>query len=207
MTAIHPLGLRERKKAKTTTDLIDAAYALFIEKGLSGVTAEGIAERAGVSRRTFFNYFPTTEAALTRGISDSLIDLLTVGLASRPADESVLDSFEAIASGGNDPDFLRRIAQLGAAGASDPAAKEILHAANLDWMAWFIDFLRTRVGGDPFDATHLATAICAAAQAAIITWAERNDADLSPDSVNDFRVLLLRSVHHVRRGFDETPSA
>jgi AcrR family transcriptional regulator len=121
VTAIHPLGLRERKKAKTTTDLIDAAYALFIEKGLSGVTAEGIAERAGVSRRTFFNYFPTTEAALTRGISDSLIDLLTVGLASRPADESVLDSFEAIASGGNDPDFLRRIAQLGAAGASDPA--------------------------------------------------------------------------------------
>jgi hypothetical protein len=28
-----------------------------------------------------------------------------------------------------------------------------------------------------------------------------------PESVNDFRVLLLRSVHHVRRGFDETPTA
>lgn len=50
-------GLRERKKADTRRALSDAALHLAFERGIHNVTREAIAERAGVSLRTFNNYF------------------------------------------------------------------------------------------------------------------------------------------------------
>ncbi|RII14182.1 Transcriptional regulator, TetR family [Streptomyces sp. YIM 130001] len=40
---------------------------LVLEHGLAGVTVEDIAEAAGISRRTFFNYFPSKKAAVIPG--------------------------------------------------------------------------------------------------------------------------------------------
>lgn len=50
-------GLRERKKADTRRALSDAALHLAFERGIDNVTREAIAGRAGVSLRTFNNYF------------------------------------------------------------------------------------------------------------------------------------------------------
>jgi len=55
----RPLGLRERKKLDTRKALSDAAVALMYERGPDSVVREDIAERAGVSLRTFSNYFAT----------------------------------------------------------------------------------------------------------------------------------------------------
>ncbi len=57
-------GLRERKRSETRLALEAAALDLAIEVGLDSLTVEQIAERANVSRRTFFNYFATKEDAL-----------------------------------------------------------------------------------------------------------------------------------------------
>ena len=57
MDTESPLGLRERKKLDTRRALSDAALALAFECGVENVTREAIAERAGVSLRTFSNYF------------------------------------------------------------------------------------------------------------------------------------------------------
>jgi AcrR family transcriptional regulator len=58
------LGLRERRKRATRQALSQAALTLVAEHGLEHVTVETISEAAGVSERTFFNYFATKEDAL-----------------------------------------------------------------------------------------------------------------------------------------------
>ena len=58
------LGLRERKKRDSRIAMHRAALELVLEHGLAGVTVEAIAQRAGVSTRTFFNHWTTKESAI-----------------------------------------------------------------------------------------------------------------------------------------------
>lgn len=64
------LGLREQKKRQTRMAMHRAALELVVEHGLSAVTAQMIAERAGVSTRTFFNHWATKESAILGVIGD-----------------------------------------------------------------------------------------------------------------------------------------
>ncbi|WP_159792441.1 TetR/AcrR family transcriptional regulator [Puerhibacterium puerhi] len=63
MTTATP-GLRERQKQARADAIVDAAQRLVLAHGLDAVTVEAIAEEAGVSPRTFFNYFDTKDAAV-----------------------------------------------------------------------------------------------------------------------------------------------
>ncbi|MBW0115847.1 TetR/AcrR family transcriptional regulator [Pseudonocardia abyssalis] len=63
---------RERRKQATRRALRSAVLELGLTHGLAEVTVEEIAARAGVSPRTFFNYFATKEDA-------ALLDLFTIG--------------------------------------------------------------------------------------------------------------------------------
>lgn len=54
---------RERNKRATRQALRTATLELALERGLDAVPIEEIARRAGVSTRTFFNYFDTKEDA------------------------------------------------------------------------------------------------------------------------------------------------
>jgi len=57
-------GLRERQKRARREALIDATHRLVAEHGLDAVTVEAICDEAGVSTRTFFNYFETKDDAV-----------------------------------------------------------------------------------------------------------------------------------------------
>lgn len=59
--------LRDARKSRTRKALRDAALHLFAAQGYDATSTEEISERAGVSARTFFRYFPTKEAVLFAG--------------------------------------------------------------------------------------------------------------------------------------------
>lgn len=65
-------GLRERKRTATTLAIITAARTLTAARGVSGFTVEELCEEVGISRRTFFNYFPAKEDAILGSPADEI---------------------------------------------------------------------------------------------------------------------------------------
>jgi AcrR family transcriptional regulator len=57
-------GMRERKKLATREALSAAALRLALEHGPQNVRVDDIAEAAGVSPRTYNNYFSSREEAI-----------------------------------------------------------------------------------------------------------------------------------------------
>ena len=75
--------------------LVQAAVDLFTEQGYDATTVAQIAERAGVTRSTFFRHFSDKREVLVAG-QETLSRLLAEGIAAAPPDASPL---EAIAAG------------------------------------------------------------------------------------------------------------
>jgi AcrR family transcriptional regulator len=99
-------GLRERKKAATRQSLYDAAVRLATEHGLDRITVEAIADEAGVSRRTFSNYFGSKEEALMYGDFCRMRSLVDT-LRARPVGESPWAALTASAA-----EFNRQLGHL-----------------------------------------------------------------------------------------------
>jgi AcrR family transcriptional regulator len=81
----NPMGLRERRRRQTSADIRDAAVRLAGDRGFDKVTIEEICAEAGISPRTFFNYFPTKESAIAYGPSDLPAELAEEFVAAGPA--------------------------------------------------------------------------------------------------------------------------
>nr|WP_146077666.1 TetR family transcriptional regulator [Clavibacter michiganensis] len=58
------VGLRERKRRATSRSIQFTVLELAAERGLEQVTVDEISRIANISPRTFFNYFPSKEAAM-----------------------------------------------------------------------------------------------------------------------------------------------
>jgi AcrR family transcriptional regulator len=96
------MGLRERKRQQTRQQLISAAMRLFEEKGYDRTTVAEIASAAGVSTKTFFNYFASKDEVLfphlsrridaavalieQRGSHDQMADVLVAAMQHMLAD-------------------------------------------------------------------------------------------------------------------------
>ncbi|HEY1278936.1 MAG TPA: TetR family transcriptional regulator [Acidimicrobiales bacterium] len=68
-----------------------AALQLMTERGYEATSTDDIARAAGVSRRTFFNYFPTKEAVLFLPV-DILPGMIGATLRARPLGEDPASS-------------------------------------------------------------------------------------------------------------------
>lgn len=58
------IPLRTRQQAQTREEIVRVAFDLFGKRGYESVSVEMIAAAAGISRATFFNYFPQKELIL-----------------------------------------------------------------------------------------------------------------------------------------------
>jgi len=68
-------SLREKQKHHTRTEIVRIAFELFATHGYEGVSVEMICDAVGISRATFFNYFPQKELIL-RDIASSRVEKL-----------------------------------------------------------------------------------------------------------------------------------
>lgn len=144
------MSLRERKKLGTRWALSDAALELALERGLDNVTREDIAHRAGVSLRTFNNYFTGKYEAVAFRQIDRTRQSLVI-FRERPAGEPLWSAItEAM------------LAPLEAEGAADVrptheeltvirdllSARDLRAALTRDLFADWVDAIAERTGTD-----------------------------------------------------------
>lgn len=87
-----PPGLRERKKRATREALREAALRLAVERGPDQVRVEDIAEAAGVSPRTYNNYFASREQAIVSAVTADREARIAAAVAARPAGARLADA-------------------------------------------------------------------------------------------------------------------
>ena len=105
-TITAEVGLRERKKAATRQALHEAAVRLAISHGADKITVEAVADEAGVSRRTFSNYFASKEEALLYGDQQRIAALIGM-VRARPAGE---EPWQALTEAARE--FYRQLGEL-----------------------------------------------------------------------------------------------
>jgi AcrR family transcriptional regulator len=81
--------LRERKKQATREALRAAALRLALERGPENVRVDHIAEAAGVSPRTYNNYFSSREQAIIAAVTADRASQVAAAVAARLADVSL----------------------------------------------------------------------------------------------------------------------
>jgi AcrR family transcriptional regulator len=99
-----------------------AAMELFDERGFENATVADIAERAGLTKRTFFRYFGDKREVLFSG-TEVLEEKFVAGIAAAPADYRPLD---AVAAG------LDAMADLFGEMDERPRKRQAIIAANPD---------------------------------------------------------------------------
>ncbi|MET9021759.1 TetR family transcriptional regulator [Actinopolymorpha sp. NPDC004070] len=98
-------SLREQKKQATREALRAAALRLAVERGPDNVRVDDIAEAAGVSTRTYNNYFSSREQAIVAAVTAERESRVAAAVAARPPGERLSDAVvEAIVEQYTGPD-------------------------------------------------------------------------------------------------------
>ena len=83
---------RQRRKDARPLELLEAALALFVEKGYASTRSEEVARRAGVSKGTLYLYYPSKEELLKAVITHYLSSKIAA------TTEALLDAQGSMAS-------------------------------------------------------------------------------------------------------------
>ena len=201
---------RELNKAATRQAISDAALQLLRSKGPGNFTVEDIAEAAAISRRTFFNYFSSTEAALA-SVTHGFLDNALAQFRLRPADEPILESARAALVQLADPMTVAPMAELYSLAQSSPQLNRSELEAWDHCTAQIIEAARerfARTSGKELDELYLralAGSVISCGKAAMDVWFAQYGADLSARSLSKLRQLLIDAMGLLGSGF--TPTA
>ena len=137
------MQLRDRRRAQTRREIVDTARDLFLHSGFESVSVDTIAARCGISRATFFNYFPSKEHILCELLAARL-DRVREKLATleQTTHASIHDVTEMFVAFGAENESLGDTArQVLLAMLTKPACREVqaqLREACLDVLTRFL---------------------------------------------------------------------
>jgi AcrR family transcriptional regulator len=191
------MGLRETKKQRTREELSWATVQLAVERGLENVLVEDIAAAAGVSPRTFNNYFANKyEAFCARSVDRAR--WIGDALRARPVDEPLWDAItHAVLRQYGEPDHVpdrKWITGVRLAISTPALWGEHLksHAAMAEALA---EAIAARTGTDPEHdllPRVLGGAVSAATEVAVEHW-------LRADPPVPLEPLVRRALDELRR--------
>jgi AcrR family transcriptional regulator len=172
----RPAGLRERKKLETRRALGAAAMRLAVERGLENLLVEDIAAAAGVSPRTFNNYFASKYEAICALALDRSFRI-GEALRDRPASESLWDAVRnavldvyASDSTARDPQFMAGIRLVTSSPMLRGEYLKALSVIQYDLAGAITERTSGGPAADTFFTRALAGAIAAVVQAAAERW-------------------------------------
>ncbi|MFD8708320.1 TetR family transcriptional regulator [Kitasatospora sp. NPDC059648] len=194
-------GLRERKKAATREALSWAALRLAAERGLENVRVEDIAAAAGVSPRTYNNYFSSKAEAIVFRHRDRILRAAET-LRGRPAAEplwealtrALVEPFDG-AEEAPDPGWVAAVRLL----LREPALQAELFRGGAETRAELTAAIAARTGTDP--ARDLYPKLVASA--ALSALQVSNEHYLSADPVVPFKSLLAEALRQLATGLPE----
>ncbi|WP_063025301.1 TetR/AcrR family transcriptional regulator [Nocardia niwae] len=161
-------GLREQKKQATRQALGEAALRLALERGPDNVRVDDIAEAAGVSPRTYNNYFSSREQAIVsavtaeRGtrVAAAVTARRALGLADAVID-AIVDQYTAHSESGRELLLIT----------THPGLREAFVCAATAIADPLADAMTQRIGdAESLTARVLAAGVTAAVRIAIEQW-------------------------------------
>ncbi|GAB6900194.1 TetR family transcriptional regulator [Kineosporia succinea] len=175
-------GARELARRAMKAQVSQMAFDLFVDRGYEETTVDDICEVAGISRSTFFRYFPTKEDVLLSQGTNT-VDRVLVALKERPDDESAWNALRQAmkpAIEQYDDGSERRLSLHRLLTATPVLAAHQQQNKLSEWHAVLGPELARRLGGEPDDPSDPASlALVAAAlgclDAALRAWAASAD--------------------------------
>ncbi|MFM1731038.1 TetR/AcrR family transcriptional regulator [Prescottella soli] len=194
------LGLRDRKKVATRIALSEAAARLAKERGIELVTADMIAAEAGVSTRTFHNYFSCKEEAVLHHLEAQVLEWAD-WLRERPADEPILDSLECIVvrattESEDQLDKMKALADLINSSPTLLAKKMEMHVRLTPMLD---EVIAERTGASGLYPSLLQMVVGAACQASLDLWMSGRSTAANPEQV------VHEAFDHLRSGLAVPP--
>ncbi|ANM08931.1 MULTISPECIES: TetR family transcriptional regulator [unclassified Rhizobium] len=177
-------GRRQRKRRQTRERIEQAAVSLFLQRGFETTTVEDITEAADVSKRSFFDYFPSKEEVVFAW-QDGFADRLMAAIAARPAEEPLVAAVEAAITATVIAAVDERSLALGELIHRTPAlkARDQLKYARLEQK--LAEALLLRKGNDPQERSRmhiLAAVVIGALRVGAELWRQRPP-DAAPQDI------------------------
>ena len=193
------VSLRRRQKLHTRAEIVRTAFDLFGESAFEKVSVEAIAAAVGISRATFFNYFPQKELIL-REIASARMEKLKRNLESfsaskaAPSLEKILEMVLALSAEN------ARIAQKSKKLLLEAIFRQASQGLLLDARKQAIDALAEVIGRIPrrvkSDARTAAETLFSVYMGTMLEWLMREDVpqEWLQETMRKRLLLLLEGV-------------
>lgn len=201
---------RAALRARHHRAILDAARELIAEQGIAGFSADMLAERADVSRRTVFNHFSSIDDIVTTSCTEALavvIESFRTSVNSRPAGPgSRASMFEDVAAALRDTDIPGIISYLwnalGGFAPEDSRPQQLFQATfSRTTQELALELAERNTDVDELEAGFLVSSLMHGVEVLAHHWIAATGATTDDDARALWTSLLERLIASVRTGY------